>query len=191
MRQLLSLRAYARHRECALSAVQKAIASGRISTVTDSKGRARIDPEVADIQWAKNTDPLQSLRATGGFLDAAAATETASAGAPEPEADNRVEYRDEQVRLTRVTADLKQLELRTRVGELAEVEPIVRAITDTHTAARNAVMALPDRLSSTLAAETDALRVYDLLLAECELICATMQRAAGNLSRLVATEASA
>jgi hypothetical protein len=48
---ILSLRSYARHRGVALAAVQKAIASGRVSTQPDG----RVDSEIADVQWAKTT----------------------------------------------------------------------------------------------------------------------------------------
>jgi len=48
--ELLSKSAYARHRRCDEKAVRKAIAEGRISLIN-----GKIDPEVADIQWAKNT----------------------------------------------------------------------------------------------------------------------------------------
>ncbi len=48
----MSLREYARHRGVALSAVQKAISSGRISTLADG----RIDPAAADAAWAQNTN---------------------------------------------------------------------------------------------------------------------------------------
>lgn len=48
--QLLSKAAYARHRGCDEKSVRKAISEGRISTI-----EGKIDPEVADIQWAKNT----------------------------------------------------------------------------------------------------------------------------------------
>lgn len=52
MAEGLSLRAYARRRECSLTAVQKAIAAGRIKTLANGK----IDPDVADAQWAANTN---------------------------------------------------------------------------------------------------------------------------------------
>src|ERR1039458_7760220 len=48
---IMSLRGYARHRGCALSAVQKAIKSGRISVQPDGK----IDSAQADLQWQRNT----------------------------------------------------------------------------------------------------------------------------------------
>ena len=48
---ILSQRAYARHRGVALSAVQKAIETGRISAQADG----RIDSEQADVDWEQNT----------------------------------------------------------------------------------------------------------------------------------------
>lgn len=55
-RKLLSFRAYARHRQVSLRAVQKAIAAGRIQTVPDKKGKPKIDPEAADKLWESLTD---------------------------------------------------------------------------------------------------------------------------------------
>lgn len=51
-RSAMSLRQYAKHRGVALSAVQKAISSGRITTLADG----RIDPVAADAAWAQNTN---------------------------------------------------------------------------------------------------------------------------------------
>lgn len=48
--QLITKTAYARHRGCDEKAVRKAVAEGRISLID-----GRIDPAVADIQWARNT----------------------------------------------------------------------------------------------------------------------------------------
>lgn len=50
---LMSYRAYARHRNVTLRAVQKAIESGRITVTADKK----IDSDLADKQWEANTDP--------------------------------------------------------------------------------------------------------------------------------------
>src|SRR5271169_4008044 len=49
----MSLRAYARHRGVSLRAVQKALASGRIAAREDG----RLDAEVADVNWSRNTAP--------------------------------------------------------------------------------------------------------------------------------------
>jgi hypothetical protein len=48
--QLLSKSAYARHRGCDEKAVRRAVNEGRISLID-----GKIDPAVADIQWARNT----------------------------------------------------------------------------------------------------------------------------------------
>jgi len=47
----ISLRAYSRMRGCSLPAVQKAIATKRITTLPDGS----IDPERANQEWARNT----------------------------------------------------------------------------------------------------------------------------------------
>lgn len=48
--QLITKTAYARHRGCDEKAVRKAVNEGRISLID-----GKIDPAVADIQWARNT----------------------------------------------------------------------------------------------------------------------------------------
>jgi hypothetical protein len=48
--QLITKSAYARHRGCDEKAVRKAVNEGRISLID-----GKIDPVVADIQWARNT----------------------------------------------------------------------------------------------------------------------------------------
>ena len=48
---IMSLRGYAAHRGVALSAAQKAIASGRISALPDG----RVDSDRADVEWERNT----------------------------------------------------------------------------------------------------------------------------------------
>lgn len=48
--ELISKSAYARHRGCDEKAVRKAVNEGRISLID-----GKIDKDVADIQWAKNT----------------------------------------------------------------------------------------------------------------------------------------
>ncbi|SRR5579884_3617547 len=47
----LSIRAYARHRGVSHTAVEKAIAAGRISTLADGS----IDAAMADVEWEQNT----------------------------------------------------------------------------------------------------------------------------------------
>lgn len=58
MRELITKAEYARRRGVSKQAVCKAANTGRI-TLVDGK----VDPEVADVQWARNTDPAQAARA--------------------------------------------------------------------------------------------------------------------------------
>ena len=61
----LSIRAYARHRGVSHTAVSKAIQAGRITLGADGK----INPEVADAEWERNTLPSQNLGNPSGNLN--------------------------------------------------------------------------------------------------------------------------
>ena len=74
----MSRRAYAAHRGVSHTAVGKAIATGRISTLPDGT----IDPAVADREWATNTDPAQQRGAHARALGNATAAETRSSAPP-------------------------------------------------------------------------------------------------------------
>jgi DNA-binding protein YbaB len=54
---LMGYREYARHRGCALSAVQKAIRTGRIEAKD-----LKIDPDAADLAWVSSTDPAKQRK---------------------------------------------------------------------------------------------------------------------------------
>lgn len=71
----LSRRGYAAHRGVSHTAVQKAIASGRIVLEPDGS----IDPVKADAAWASNTDPSQQRGPDAQALGAATASETRAA----------------------------------------------------------------------------------------------------------------
>src|SRR5271156_1675800 len=71
----MSLRAYARHRGVSLRAVQKALASGRIAAREDG----RLDPDLADTNWARNTAPRPHPASTPANKSAPAKTAPALA----------------------------------------------------------------------------------------------------------------
>ena len=77
--QLLSKSAYARHRGCDEKAVRKAVLEGRISLID-----GKIDPVVADIQWAQNTRARapQALGADAGGTGAQGTVERLADAAP-------------------------------------------------------------------------------------------------------------
>jgi hypothetical protein len=61
--RLMGLRGYGRHRRTSVESVRRAIAAGRLaeSITRDARGRVRIDPVVADLEWDANTTMQQVI----------------------------------------------------------------------------------------------------------------------------------
>jgi hypothetical protein len=165
MSELISLREYGRRRGVTLGAVQKAIKSGRIKLVD-----GKVDPEVADIMWARNTTPM---RAAPGPVAAAAAIEPrASARASRPPAagDGDEPTGDglhvSRARREAALAELAELELAEKRGELVSAVAIEKALATKILSVRESLDTLTDRITPLLAAESDPARIYALLRAE-------------------------
>lgn len=88
MENWISLRAFARRHNVRLSAVQKAIESGRVTAVKrNAAGRLKgIEANLAALQWSQNTDPAQAERSgkTGAAVSAPDTTAAVSAPGPAP-----------------------------------------------------------------------------------------------------------
>ena len=119
---LLSRREYAAHRGVALSAVQKAVETGRIS-LTDGK----IDPEKADKGWAENTNPIYN--------------------SPRTDDHSSNPYQKSKIMKTTYDAMLKKLEYEERAGKLI---PRAQVESDAFAAARTArdhLLMIPKRVA--------------------------------------------
>ena len=153
---LMSLRAYAASRkERGLpggthGAVRKAIASKRI-TLVDGK----FDPGVVDYQWARRTEQYAANLPAGARAAA----------------DDGGSYADAKLRTERVRAQLLELELAEKNGVLIDAERVRRVTFEKARVARDALMSLPARLSAQLAAETEQMKIHDLLTVEIHRIC--------------------
>lgn len=90
--------------------------------------------------------------------------------------DNGSAYHQARTEKEQIEAQLKGIELRKLQGQIAEVAPILKAVHDTHAAARSALLQMPDRLSQMLAPESDPLKVHEMLRQECERVCEVMVR---------------
>lgn len=183
---LLSLRAYARHRGVTLRAVQKAIESGRIATVKDDKGRPKIDQAAADKSWQEMTDPAMQRE-----KPAAAAPPSP---APEPTrqaSSTRGDYPDDQdpdysnddpddesgeeadgpgavfararAKKEKFKAELERLNYLKRAGELVEVEKVKSETFNLTRKTRDALLNVPSRIASELAAESDPVQIHNIL----------------------------
>lgn len=144
--QLMSKAAYARHRGCDEKAVRKAIAEGRISLID-----GKIDPEVADIQWAKNTRARADSKRTGG----GAATDAGSplldgegaASGPEsaPGAPASPGYADYRAMREKADAEMAVRANLKDAGLLVERADVKRGIFDVVRAFRDSVMVIGQR----------------------------------------------
>ena len=141
--RLLSKAAYARHRGCDEKAVRKAIAEGRISTID-----GKIDPEVADIQWAKNTraraDSGRTAAGNGSEAGQGMPTASDAPGAPEsgPATPGYADYR--AIR-EKADAEMAQRANLKDAGLLVDRTRVERGTFDVVRAFRDAVMAIGQR----------------------------------------------
>ena len=122
----MSLRAYARHRGVALSAVQKAIATGRIHPEPDG----RIDPIKADAQWDRHTRTAQPTPPRATTARPPPVSQRA-APPPQPQASDDARGVDyHKARAVRETyretysARLAKLEFEERTGKLISKDEV-------------------------------------------------------------------
>ncbi len=152
---VLSLRAYAKHRGVSLAAVQKAIHSGRIATTAEGM----IDSERADAEWKAKTRPGQ--RRTRPSATVAKEPERV-----EPPVAGGLDYFRARAVRENYLARLAKIEFEEKTAKLISRDEVqVAAFTKGRTA-RDNLLNIPDRLAATLAAETDADKVHQILTGE-------------------------
>lgn len=163
MSQLLSAKAYAKHRGVTLAAVLKAITEERIKASVRRKGPGyQIDPELADKEWSLNTDS-----GSGYPAHAKNRQETQDqAGDDEPEDGEPITYAQARAQHERFKARLAQLELEQREGKLVEADVVKREAFRTARLVRDALLNLPDRIAAELANETNQFKVHQRLVSE-------------------------
>ena|SRR5450830_1621038 len=166
---VVSLRAYARHRNVALSAVQKAIRTGRIQT----NAAGKIDIAAADAAWAANTDvsrlppgsPIapQSAGAAGRASQSGDDDDGASGGGTS-------EYQTHRANRERIRAEREQIELDQLAGRSIDVGEAGRLAFTAFRTLRDAMMNVAPRIKDNLAAESDPMKCE--LLVEQEIMAA-------------------
>lgn len=153
--ELISKAEYARRRGVAASAVTRAIKAGRI-TLIDGK----IDPTVADVQWAANSRVRSGSRPSNWRTQSG----------PTAPADGEPSYLASRARREASEADLAELRLLEHRRELVRLKDISRALSGHAVRIRDAFLNLPARLSQQLAAESDERAVHALLDAEIRAV---------------------
>lgn len=151
MAQLLSLRAYARHRGVALQAVQKAIQTGRIRTVKDASGKDKIDPDISDREWGETTDASKQRSGPEGSGSASSASQT---------------YAKARAMREAYLAQVAKLTYEEKIGKLVDADTVRTQTFETARVVRDAILNIPNRIAHELASETDPLNVQTLLTTE-------------------------
>lgn len=135
---LISQSAYARRRGVAKSAVAKAVSEGRISLID-----GKIDPAVADIQWAQNTRARADsgrTAATGGAGEGAGPS-----SAPDAPAAEQDEYRSLRTRRERSEVERSERDNLKEAKLLVERHSVERGTYDVVHATRDALMSVGPR----------------------------------------------
>ena len=155
--QLMTKAAYARHRGCDEKAVRKAIVEGRISAID-----GKIDPEVADIQWERNTrarvrpsQPQQAdLVEAGADVSTPGTQPKASAPGGDDKPTGDPTYM--ALRVRREAADMERAEIETAKlrGSMVMREDVDRAMFAMGREIRDQLSACARRISSEVAGLT-------------------------------------
>lgn len=155
--ELITQAEYARRRGVAKSAVAKAVSEGRITLIN-----GKVDPAVADIQWAQNTRArADSGRAAAQTSATQAQGSLTEENAPEgretpPAAAEGDDYQSLRVRRERAAVESAERENAKEAGRLVEREPVERATFDAFRALRDAVMSIPPRAAAKVVGMADA-----------------------------------
>lgn len=180
---LMTQAQYAEHRGVSRAAVHKAIKDERISTID-----GKIDPAVADIQWAANS------RARAPSSPAAAALSGArpdvasrpAASAPDPGDpgyggmfESPDDYGVSRARREAAEAELAELKLAEQRGNLIQLKAVEAVWSNSCAGMREHLLQIRARLAPLLANESDVFKVEQLLEAEHN---AALQLLAGSAS---------
>ncbi len=172
-RELISQREYGRRRGVSHVSVQRAVKSGRISTVD-----GKIDPVQADREWRENTDRSKPRnRITGRPKHARVPGEPSEpmnlGGAQETHGGNGSATGYAKARAARelYQAQLVKLELDRQRGTLVRADQVKVAAFNAGRKARDQLIALPHRVAAILAATEDPDEVQRILDEEIEKIC--------------------
>ena len=165
--ELISQREYARRKGISNVAVNRAVKAGRI-TLVDGK----IDPVLADRQWAENTDPSTPKNSiTGKPKQVRGKDEVSKPMDLGEETSTSPSYAKARAAREVYNAQNAKLDLDIKRGTLVRADEVRIAAFNMARKTRDQLIALPERLSTVLAATEEAGEVHKILEEEIERIC--------------------
>lgn len=150
--KLISLRAYAKQRGVSAEAVSKAVSSGRLResvAIVDGQPKIR-DPELADREWEANTrQRVDQPPATPARLKRESVERDVTDDVPDY-FESRARREAAAARREAAQADLAELEVDERRGELVSAEDARADVIDMFTVVRTRILGVPTRVAQRL-----------------------------------------
>lgn len=165
---LITQAEYARRRGVDPTSVRDAIRAGRI-TLIDGK----IDPDVADVQWARNS---RARVRTG--QEPPQRNPSAPAADDDLTAPRLLTYEEARRRRELAEAQKAELQLAELQGDLIRTADVRAAYAKRAAGLREALLQIPARLAAVVAAEADQAKCHDLLQAELHQVLAQITEGA-------------
>jgi len=150
-RLLLSQSQYAKRWGVTQQAVSQAIQSGRIPTTN-----GKIDPDLADPLWIANTDQTKPRNSISGHPRG----RSGGNGKRGPEENTYTVHRATR---EQALAELAQMQLAEKRGELVALSEVRRIATAAAKSACQALDLIPDRISARLASISDEAQIHRIL----------------------------
>lgn len=170
VRELVTMAEYARMRGCSKAAVTKAVKRGQLHLVD-----RLVDPVEADRTWPRTAGPP----AAASPEPSQSPVRSASTPGPPPKPGvngkgpgnsgtrpGDLDYWDARADSEWHKARLLELDLAEREGRLLDAKEVERDLFEGYRAVREALLTVPDRVSGTLAGESNADVIYRILTAE-------------------------
>lgn len=180
----ISVREFARRRGVRHRAVQKAIASGRVTAIErNEKGRIiGIREAEATQQWNANTDPVEAARNGKLVTSPQPSTSANDARTPDPAtlpagsgnevapASGNQAYLENRAKREQFEASTAELSYLKAVGLVVSANDVRESLFRRYRTLRDKLLNIPDRVATIIAAERDPVVVHKLLTDELKRV---------------------
>lgn len=165
---LLTQNAYAKKIGVAVSAVQKAIASGKIDKALVTHGNKKlINESIANKLWAEQQS-VHPHAATAKINQVASQDADAKNSPSSLDTQDADQYKKSRSVREAYMARLAKVEYEERIGKLVPADDVRLAAFHTARIIRDSITSIPDRLAPILAHISDEFQVHQLLREELE-----------------------
>jgi hypothetical protein len=173
MAELISIRAYARHRGVVMSAVQYAIKTGRVKLHTDANGKKGINQEEADQDWLGSTESggLRRGRPVQGIKGQKEEPKQEAPEPQEPLGQKKPSFMDAKTATQVATAEIMRLQLLEKRGQLVKADDVRSEAFRVGRQVRDNLMNIPSRTISRIRGAVDEHEAYQILEDEIRKAC--------------------